>query len=137
MQVSYMTTESDTPSQRNINQALDFFEFAKSINSGDPDALPIALELCDGSTSSLMYVPTDVGAIMMISSDDDHSYHAAFPHVSNEDDPAICAFIYMGAYSEVPLEMVIPEETGQRIVEAYFAGGFPQAFEAGSWESDW
>ncbi len=137
MEVTYMMLDSNAPVTHTVTDMHRFRDLCRAVHCHDGVGPPIALELCDGSESSLLYVPMPEGVVVMVSADDDHSYHAAYPHAADEEDNHICVFTYMGAYTEVLREELVPVSEAWRIVEAYFDGGFPSAFDAGHWESDW
>ena len=136
MRAMYVPAGSSSPIVVELDRVDDLFGLSDSLQVNTGDTLPAAIELSDGSASSLLFARVGDVVALMICADDDHSYHWVDP-TRARGDAGVVAFGYMGEYTEVPCVNTASLGQSQAIAAGYWHGGFTEALALGQWDLDW
>jgi hypothetical protein len=135
MRAVYMPAGAPVPLGVDLESAEDFFCLAEIVQAGSQGGVPPAIVMSDGSPTSLLCASTTVGVVIMISADNEHSYHGIT--LADDSMAPACMFDFLGTPTVVPGCNTVSMTVAQGVVAAYFDGGFPEAMRAAVWEPDW
>jgi len=135
MRAVYMPKGAHAPIGVELQTPEDFFCLAELAQAGTHSLSGPAILLSDGTPSSLLCANTVDGVVVVMSTDDEHSYHGVTPERDLLGD-GVCAFNFLGTETPVPARNTVSMSVAHDVVTAYFNGGFPQAMRAASWEPD-
>jgi len=136
MRAIYGLLNSDEPTEVEVTNADELANLAVTVRDSCVLSEIPAIEIEDGSGSSLVFAQTERGVAILIV-DDDHSYHSLAVDTVNRSDSSVTAFTYLGEYSEIPVKYTLSQEWAQQVVRAYFSGGMSAALQCAEWEADW
>ncbi|MCL1841961.1 MAG: hypothetical protein FWF75_09520 [Propionibacteriaceae bacterium] len=135
MRAVYMPAGAHAPIGIDLHTPEDFFCLAELVQAG-LDGMPApAIVMSDGTASTLLCANTVDGVVIVMSTDDEHSYHGVTPD-RDIMSGGTCTFMFMGARTPVPSRNTVSMSIAHDVVSAYFTGGFPQAMRAAAWEAD-
>ena len=137
MRAVYVPTGSRAPVGVDLADAQDFFCLAEIVQTSAQGAPSPAIVLADGSASSLMCANTVDGVVVVMSIDNEHSYHGINPNWNPGAGAVTCSFDFLGTETAISPRNTVPMQVAQQVVTAYFEGGFPRALRVAPWEPDW
>jgi len=137
MRAVYVPAGSQAPVGVDLADAEDFFCLAEIVQTSAGGGLSPAIVMCDGSTSTLMCANTATGVVVVMSIDNEHSYHGINPDWNPGLGAITCSFDFLGTETAISPRNTVPMQVAQQVVTAYFEGGFPRALRVAPWEPDW
>ena len=137
MRAIYVPTGSQAPIGVDLATPDDFFCLAEIVQTSADGGLAPAIVMSDGSAGSLMCANTLNGVVVVVSADNEHSYHGINPAWVPDDEKVTCSFNFLGTKTAVSPRNTVPMQVAQDVVTAYFKGGLPSALQVAPWEPDW
>jgi hypothetical protein len=135
MRAVYMPNGAHAPIGIDLQTPEDFFCLAELVQAGLNGLPAPAIVMSDGTASTLLCANTVDGVVVVMSTDDAHSYHGVTPG-RDLFTRGTCTFSFMGTSTPVPSRNTVSMSMAHDVVSAYFTGGFPQAMRAGAWVAD-